>query len=210
MKKQILTIACCAALLSISSIAYSAEGLYMSGNVGLAMANDSDVTDSDVPGLTLNFESDSGFAFAGAIGNSFSNYVRLEAEIAYQKNDMDKVGLLGVSVPINGDTSSTALLFNGYFDFINKSAFTPYISGGLGFANVDVSAITVPGLGTLTSSDDDTVFAYQFGVGVGYAVNDKVTIDVKYRYFGTADLEFDTTEVEYSSHNIYAGIRFNL
>jgi opacity protein-like surface antigen len=212
MKKQILTIACCATLLSVSSIAYSAEGLYMNGNLGLAIANDSDVTDSEVPGLELTFESDSGFAFAGAIGNSFSNYVRLEAEIAYQKNDLDKVSISGLagSAAIGGDTSSTALLLNGYFDFINKSAFTPFISGGMGFANVDISAITVPGIGPITSSGDDTAFAYQFGVGVGYAVNDKVTIDVKYRYFGTADLEFDTTEVEYSSHNIYAGIRFNL
>ncbi|MBV5305362.1 MAG: porin family protein [Desulfobulbaceae bacterium] len=210
MKKQILTIACCAALLSVSSIAYSAEGLYMSGNVGLAIANDSDVTDPALSGFEMNFESDSGVAFSGAIGNSFSNYVRLEAEIAYQKNDMDKASILGFGFPINGDTSSTALLFNGYFDFVNKSAFTPYISGGMGFANVDISDTSIPGFGPFTSSGDDTVFAYQFGVGLGYAVNDKVTLDLKYRYFGTADLEIDTTEVEYSSHNIYAGIRFNL
>ena len=32
---------------------------------------------------------------------------------------------------------------------------------------------------------------------------------IKYRYFATSDPEFDGTEVEYASHNIYAGIRLN-
>ena len=45
------------------------------------------------------------------------------------------------------------------------------------------------------------------GAGVDYAVNEKITIDFKYRYLGTSDPEFDTTTVEYSSHNFYAGIR---
>lgn len=213
MKKTILTIACCATLLSISSVAYSAEGPYVSGNLGLAMASDSDVTDSTEPGVTMTFESDSGLALSGAIGMGFSNNVRLEAEVAYQKNDLDKVnasivGLGSATLDMGGDTSSTALLVNGYYDFVNSSAFTPFIGAGLGLANVDLSpSFTFPGYGTISDSSDDTVFAYQFGAGVNYAVNEKISFDVKYRYFGTADIDIETTTIEYSSHNIYAGIR---
>lgn len=207
MKKNILMIAGCAMLLSFSSIAYSAEGPYVSGNLGLAIASDSDMTDSTDPGITIDVQSDSGLAFGVAAGYAFGNNTRIEGEIAYQKNDLDKASLLGVDVDLTGDTSSLALLLNGYYDFANESRFTPFIGAGIGFAKVEFNDFNVPGSGVPSSSDDDTVFSYQLGAGVGYAVNDKITLDVKYRYMGTSDPEFDTTTVEYSSHNFYAGIR---
>lgn len=207
MKKNILMITGCSILLSISSIAYSAEGPYVSGNLGIAIPSDSEVTDSTVPGITLDIESDSGLAVGGAVGYDFGNNTRLEGEIAYQKNDLDKASLLGVDVALTGDTSSLALLLNGYYDFANESAFTPFISAGLGFAQVEINDFNVPGSGLPSESDDDTVFAYQVGAGVGYAVNEKITVDVKYRYFATSDLDIDTTTVEYSGHIFFAGIR---
>jgi len=191
----------------IFPIASSAKGPYVSGNLGLAMLSDSDITDSTVPGITLDIESDTGLALGVAAGYDFGNNIRIEGEIAYQKNDLDKASLLGVDVDLTGDTSSLALLFNGYYDFANESAFTPFISAGLGIAKVEVNDFNVPGSGLPDSNDDDTVFAYQVGAGVGYAVNKKVTLDVKYRYFRTSDPDFDTATAEYSSHNLYAGIR---
>jgi opacity protein-like surface antigen len=204
MKKKTLTIACCAALLSISSVAYSAAGPYVSGNVGLAIANDSDVT--LVPGITVDVESDSGLALGAAAGYAFEFNTRVEAEIVYQKNDLDEINIFGLDLDLSGDTSSTALLFNGYYDFNNASAFTPFIGAGIGVANVEVNDFNILGLGGLPD-DDDTVFAYQVGAGVAYAINENIDIDVKYRYFATSDPEFDITEIEYSSHNIYAGVR---
>ena len=217
MKKKFLSIACCATLLSITSIAYSATGPYVSGNLGIAMASDSDwsnpALDSILPGTRMTLKSDSGLAFSGAIGGGLSNNVRLEAEVAYQKNDLDRANVSiprvgSATVGMGGDTSSTALLVNGYFDFVNSSAFTPFIGAGLGFANVGVSpSFTYSGYGTTSGSADETVFAYQLGAGVNYAINEKISFDVKYRYFRTSDPEFNTTTIEYSSHNIYAGIR---
>lgn len=208
MKKKISTIACCAMLLSISTIAYSAEGPYVNANLGLAIPTDSDMTDSTLPAITIDIEADTGLALGVAAGYDFGIYnVRLECEIAYQKNDLDKASLWGVDVDLTGDTSSLALLVNGYYDFANDSAFTPFISAGLGFAKVEVNDLNVPGSGIPSYSDDDTVFAYQVGAGVGYAVNEKVSVDVKYRYCATSDPEFDTTEIEYSGHNLYAGVR---
>jgi len=217
MKIKLLTIACCATILSISTIANSAEGPYVSGNLGLAIPSDSDI-DSGLKGIGLTLESDEGLAFGAAIGQEFTGNIRLEAEIAYQENDLDKakvsvLGLGSADLEITGDTSSLALLLNGYYDFKNESAFTPFICGGVGMAKVDVSGITVtvPGWwsGPVTTSDDDTVFAYQIGAGLGYAVNEKVSLDVKYRYFGTSDPEFELATAEYSSHNVYAGIRIS-
>jgi len=207
MKKAVLIAAGCTMLLSISSIAYSTEGIYVSGNLGLAIVNDSDVTDSTVPGETLKFESDMGYALGGAIGYDFGNF-RIEGEIAYQKNDLDRVKAPGVSADATGDTSSLAGLLNGYCDFNNTSPFTPYISGGVGVAKVEINDFNIPGSGMSNVNDDNTVFAYQVGAGVAYTINENLCFDVKYRYFGTSDQEFATTDFEYSSNNFYAGLRY--
>ena len=206
MKKTFFMITGCAMLLSISSITYSA-GPYVSGNLGVSMPSNSYITDSTIPGGKMNIESHSGLALGVAVGYGFANNTRIEGEIAYTKNDLNEASLLGVDVDLTGDTSSLALLLNGYYDFTNESQFTTSITAGLGVANVELNDFNVPGSGLPSTNDDDTVFAYQVGLGVGYAVNEKVIVDVKYRYFGTSDLQFDTAEAEYSGQVVYAGTR---
>jgi opacity protein-like surface antigen len=208
MKKNILLIIGCAIILSISSIAYSAEGVYVSANLGLALANDSDLSDSTGTG-TMEF--DPGISGGVAAGYDFG-CPRIEGEIVYQRNNLD---MMSVSVPgigsgslaVTGDVTSTAFLINGYYDFKNNSSVTPFIGGGFGMAKVEASAITVPGFGTISSSVDDTVFAYQVGAGLGFAVNEKLSIDLKYRFLGTSDPNFEGTTVTYSTNNFYAGLR---
>lgn len=207
MKKHILFAVCTVFLLSVSTICYSA-GPYVSGNLGLAIARDSDVTDSTMPGVTLEIESDTGLALGGAIGYDFDSF-RVEGEVAYQRNNLDKGTLLGSSVNLDGYTSSLAFLLNGYWDFVNSTPFTPFISGGLGVASVKINDFNVSGSGDPDESDSDTVFAYQIGAGVAYALDSNISIDLKYRYFATSDPDFDTSEAEYSSHNFYIGVRFN-
>jgi len=209
MKTNILIIVCSATLLLGNSIAYSAEGPYLSANIGMAIPNDSDVVDSDMPGVPLEIESDNGLAIAGAFGYGFNKNIRLEAEIQYVKHDLDKVNVLGSNLDINGDFSSLAMLLNGYYDFANESAFTPFISAGLGFSKLDASDTSIPGMGSLSSSDDDTVFAYQFSAGVSYAVTQKFAVDGKYRYFATSDPQLDVLEPEVSGNLLTLGVTFS-
>jgi len=204
MKKIILLLLNCLIVFSFFTTAY-ATGPYVSGNIGLALLTDSDLTDSTAPGVTIELESDMGVALGIALGYSFSNNTRIEGELTYQMNDIDQENMIGVGLAAAGDTSALAFLLNGYYDFVSNSKWTPFISAGIGIAKIEVDDFSV--FGTLIGSDDDTVLAYQVGAGVGYAVNEKVTIDLKYRYFGTSDPKFGTTEAEYSSHNFYFGIR---
>jgi opacity protein-like surface antigen len=208
MKKNLLIIFVFVLAFHLSTPVYSAEGLYVSGNFGFAMASDSDLTDSTVPGVTVNTEFDTGPALGAALGYDFNRF-RVEGEISYQKNDVDKIGALGVFFDATGDATAISFLINGYFDFVNSSAFTPYISAGLGYAQVEFNDLSISGSGFPGSSDDDSVFAYQIGIGVGYALSEKVTIDVKYRYFGTEDSEYGTTKAEFASNNILFGVRVN-
>ncbi len=209
MKKNIFIITGCTMLLSISSVAYSATGPYLSVNVGVAIPEDSDITDSELPGMTMDLESDEGLAVGVAVGYSFPCNMRIEGEFAYQENDLDKVSLYGIDADLTGDTSSSSFLVNGYYDFKNTSAFTPFIGGGIGMAKVEINDLNSPGSGDPDVSDDDTVFAYQIGAGVAYTITEQVSLDVKYRYFGTSDPELGGSDVEYSSHNLYAGIRIS-
>jgi opacity protein-like surface antigen len=206
MSKYLLITFVCILVFFFSAPVYSAEGLYVSGNFGFAMASDSDLTDSTVPGVTVNTEFDTGLAFAAALGYDFNRF-RAEGEISYQKNDIDKIDSPGVILDATGDAKALSFLINGYYNFINSSAFTPYISAGIGFAQVEFNNLNIASLGFSGSNDEDTVFAYQIGIGVGYAVTEKVTIDVKYRYFGTEDSEYDTTEAEFASNNFLFGVR---
>ena len=208
MKKNLLIIFVCVLTFFFSAHVCSADGLYVSGNLGFAMASDSDLTDSTVPGITINTEFDTGLAFGAALGYDFNRF-RVEGEISYQKNDVDKIGAQGVFFDATGDATALSFLINGYYDFKNRSAFTPFISAGLGFAQVEFNDIDISGLGFSGSSDSDTVFAYQIGMGIGYAITEKVTIDVKYRYLGTEDSEYDTTKAEFASNNFLFGVRIN-
>lgn len=208
MKKCLILGVCSVASVLIMEPALADDGLYLGANIGVAMLSDSDVADPGLEGIPVELSYDTGWKIGAALGYRLSSF-RVEGEISYQENDIDQTKIMGIDLESRGDVSGVAFLVNGYYDFNNATAFTPYISAGLGYANVEVNDYNVVGSGVPGLSDDDSVFAYQFGAGVGYAVNEKVIIDLKYRYFATSDPEFDTTEVEVASHDIILGMRYN-
>jgi len=178
--------------------AMAAEGPYLSGNLGFTMPTDSDVSDGGVSG---EIKYDAGYALGAALGLNFGAG-RLEAEIGYKVADIDEVSANGFgSASVNGDLSVLSLMGNGYLDFNVSPTVKPFVMAGIGMANVTLDS------NDLGVDDDDTVFAYQAGAGVGFALNNKVTLDLSYRYMGTQDPEIDGTDVEYGSHNILAGVR---
>ncbi|MBW2483983.1 MAG: porin family protein [Deltaproteobacteria bacterium] len=205
MKKIIFGLIGCL-FLAMPAISLGETGMYGSFNAGFAMPVDGDMT---LPGTgSVELEYDTSFTVGGAIGYMVENY-RLEGEVAYQNNEVDSIeGFslpldLGIGILNSMEVSVLTFLANGYYDFDTGSAFTPLITAGLGFARIE-GEMTVDGL---SGDEDDTVFAYQLGVGAGYAVSETVSLDCKYRYLGTADPDFDGVEIEVASHNITVGIR---
>jgi len=199
-----LLVVCWVLVLLFPAFAFGADGMYVGGNIGLALASDSDITISDEPGIRPCLELDAGLNLAAVLGYGFGD-MRLEGEIGWQKNDADKVTLAGDEAKVGGDISILSFLLNGYYDFNNSTAFTPFVSGGIGFAKLDADLQSAAA--EVYISEDDTVFAYQIGIGIAYAVSETVAIDAKYRFFGTADPEFGTVEAEVQSHNFMLGIR---
>ncbi len=209
MKKNKLIVFCCLVSIFFPAIVFGANGLYLGANFGVVLLDDSDVTDSTMPfDMGMEFSFDPGWTIGAAVGYQINNF-RVEGEISYEQCDVDQTTALGVSFDSTGDVTGTAFMLNGYYDFKNESAFIPYVGAGLGYANVEINDYNIPGSGVADYSADDSVFAYQFGVGIGYAINEKVTLDLKYRYFATDDPEFDTSEVEISGQKICLGVKYN-
>ncbi len=90
---------------------------------------------------------------------------------------------------------------NGYYDFDTESEIIPYLMAGAGVADVNVSWAT----------DNATSFVWQFGAGVGFKVDNNITLDLGYRYIRTAGLECPnqpTIDVSWHSQQIMAGVRY--
>lgn len=203
--KTICSIAGTAAILALAATANAAQGLYLGGKLGVAIPAGSDFSDS---GYTLDVDMDSGIAPALALGYDFGNNMRLEGELAYQRNDINSVEVLGIVLSAAGDATATTLGVNGYYDFNNEGALTPFITLGLGVAQVEVNNFET--YYTYPVSGDDTVLTYKLGAGLGYAVSEKLNLDITYRYNGFSDPQFGGTSATYSSHNIYLGLRIAL
>ena len=170
-----------------------------------------------------DLEMDSGMGFAAAIGYGAPIGLRGEIELSYRSADWDQLSGLklssggqsvsfDVTAPVEGSTTATSLMANGYVTFEAWEQFRPYFGGGIGMAQIDASVdeqtYTVDGTDYTVpkASSDDTVVAYQIMLGVAYPLGDSAEARLGYRYFGTGEAEFDGFKAGLSSHNVEAGI----
>lgn len=142
--------------------------------------------------------------------------------------------------PISSKSSVTnvySFLTNGYYDFTNSSKWTPSVGIGIGLAWVNSNSKT--GNATLVVDDPVTplfetafvnqyspainsaAFAWQVKAALAYRSNDKSSLVVQYRLFGTSQLQAQKSNItsnpgtanqtmfEISPHNI-AGLLTNV
>ena len=86
-------------------------------------------------------------------------------------------------------SKESVLTANLYYDFINKTKFTPYVMSGVGLlkekdkidytTKVDVVEPFGRSIGSVKKTS--TSFVYQVGVGAGYELSDKVLLDLGYK-----------------------------
>jgi len=195
MKKIILGLICCLVLI-LPTMSLGA-GLYGAVGVGAVWVADSDVTVDGVFDGTAEF--DTGYTVGAALGYMKEQY-RMEGEISYMASDMDTYA----GFPADAEIDALTFLANGYYDFNVGGPMKPYITAGIGASRIEISE---PGF----SDEDDTVFAYQIGFGVGYELSETLILDARYRFISGQDMEFSeggsTVEVEIASHNLTVGVR---
>jgi opacity protein-like surface antigen len=208
---------------TISSAMPPRPGPYVSGFIGVSLPVDMDVTSTQYgPGVkTFNdrIEFDPGINIGGSGGFDFG-FLRIEGELSYKNSEMssitEKISQTSFA-NVDGRVGAFAMMGNVFLDLRNPSPVTPYIGGGVGFATLHLSDTfrTETNTGYRTrvyESDDDTVFAYQVGAGLEIAFTKMLSLDIGYRYFGTAKAKFNrntdtATELKFESHNASVGLR---
>lgn len=167
---------------------------------------DSDLFDGRLAGGRGELETDGGFGITGALGYAYGNGLRVEVEIGYRQNDLDRISVGGFGTtatgPVNGEISALSGMANVYYDYPINGGLIPYIGGGIGAASVDIDSTA------LAADDSETAFAYQFMGGLRYPLNERLAVRVGYRFFTTEDVELQNTDVEYISHNVEVGLTY--
>lgn len=240
MRKQIKVILALLLVILSPSIVIGATGSYMNIQVGVSILenmtlirNDTIViSDTPVSGnlgapslptplprsneFSVETRYENGVRLSGLYGYDFG-LLRLAGEISYAKSKVQHrydYSLLFVDVDdpwveeqdryqeVSQEISALSLMANGYYDFENRTGFTPYLMGGIGAVKIDVDG----GL----ASGDDTVMAYQIGVGISAELSEYIWLDIGYSYFSTEKAKFGSgsfrASTKYKSQNFSAAI----
>jgi opacity protein-like surface antigen len=204
---------------SLSAAAAGRPGPYFSGFLGTSFARDVTVSGYD-SFYNTSFNDQVTFdpgVYVGGTGGYDFGFLRLEGELSYRNAKLDTVTDSGGNRyrNVDGDLGAFATMFNIFFDMHNASRVTPYLGGGIGFANLHLSNTTAfnnAGKLTLYDRSNDTVFASQVGAGMDIAINSRYSLDIGYRYFITdkAKLEgdFTSSNLRFESHNAMVGFKF--
>ena len=210
LKKRLLgTGAIVGAALLLAAPAVAQEGSYVGIHGGTNYLMDSDLEGAGVFQVS---EFDIGFAVGGVVGYKWKSGLRAEAEVTYRKNELDKLDLGFTTIPASdGDRDSLVFMANGFYDIDIGSKFMPYLGGGVGFAHISINDASI--FGVTLADDSDTVFAFQLGGGVNFALSPRVSFSLDYRYLHALDPEFDdefggSFEAEYQNHTVMVTVRF--
>ncbi len=185
MNRAILTLVALLVLSSASAPVFALEHDYFGASIGLNLAQDSSLDYRD-QSQAFDTPFDPGLSLSAFFGHDYGNQVRFEGEVGYRSNTVEKFESAGTNLGADGDLTLYSLLFNVFWDIKTTTRLTPYLGGGLGGAFVVLDA--EPNFSTVSFDDDDTVFAYQVGVGAGYEVNSNLTVDFGYRFFSAPTL----------------------
>lgn len=133
------------------------------------------------------------------------------------KQRLEQGTIQGSPHPLTGDFQALTFKVNAFYDIDLGFAWKPYVGGGIGVTkiSVDVSSGTT---GALLVDDNETVFSYQVGGGVGYEFplpeDRSITVSLDYRYFdageptftgATSRLDFDAS---ISGNYVGVGLRY--
>lgn len=197
------------------------KGAYVAAHLNISIPDKSQVSGQSAPGAAsssdrLTLDNSIGTTLAG--GYDFG-LLRLEGEVGFRQSKVSSVSRNGnAQYDSDGNLSVFSTMANCYVDFHNSSRFTPYLVGGVGVAVLGLENIygTDTGSGNaskLYHTNNDAVFAYQAGAGLGYAINRHFSVDVGYRYFGTSNGSLNNdypkaSGLKYHSHDIVAGVKY--
>jgi opacity protein-like surface antigen len=127
------------------------------------------------------------------------------------------IGDLGVSVADlvadgQGEIDTISIFFNGYYDFQNESAFTPYVGFGLGYSDTEIKFMPS---GVSVLEDSDSYLSYQLILGAAYELTETIELFASYRNRNGGDVKGISSlldaelEVDTSGNVFEMGLRYH-
>lgn len=181
--------------------AFASEGIqtadygkfYVGLGAGIVIPQDTNVSASGaVNGSgTLSYKNNA--SIMGMAGYRLNNYLTGEAELAYSSLDYDSVsgtltggGLSGSGcVNVNGHVNAIVGLANAIVTPLGNKDISPYLGGGIGFANTN-STINSLSSGGVTVADNtnnsETNLALDAIAGVNFRIADHFSLGGRYQY----------------------------
>jgi OmpA-OmpF porin, OOP family len=182
-------------LLADPALARPDTGFYLEGNLGYSHPDSVDARDGAVKG---EVELGDTAVFGGALGYKFP-WFRLEANVSYRENDIDKVRVEGFDFNSNGDTKALVGLVNGIIDIDIDFPVRPYFGGGIGGAYLKLNT----GSGMPFEIDDNTgTFAWDLLAGLGWDVTESVALTITYRYLRLEGTDFSASVAGVDDGNV--------
>ncbi|HEV2559244.1 MAG TPA: porin family protein [Microvirga sp.] len=209
-------------------------GLYFMSRTGIGSVDD---TSFALGGGSVGVrnEYEAGTTSFVALGYSFGPVLggltpRVEVEGMYGTFSIDTHTVNGTQVPSIdsfGDLRSLGAFGSAYLDFnlgtlfgSGLSAITPFVGGGIGFAQVELRKQGISATGVVID-DEDAQVAYHLSAGVGISLSglgfgnalfDRTTLELGYRHLQVQDLEFTardgtTSETDVTKNLFTVGVR---
>ena len=179
--------------------AASPSGAYVSADIGGVEMSNGDFSNY--------YNYNSGMTLLGAVGYGFKNNCRIEGEVGYQTNYNKNYYWINV----NRNISVTSFLANGYYDIPVFGTAQPYVTAGVGVADVNTGSLAMRGGRPDLPSINETALAYQVGFGVTIPLSSNIKLDARYRYFATnvtVDTVFENNRL--SSNSVLLGLKIGI
>lgn len=208
----------------------SGSGAYVAARIAGAFTQDTDFDLTVVPTNIVNDYKSVGFGGALAIGYAFDfglGAVRGELETGLMSQEIESHTLAAIATTLSdplafGTTEIVYGMVNAAVDFDAGMGFKPFVAGGIGLAEVNfknhgvtlAAPVGVLGPGNVTAMNDrDTGLAWHVGGGVGYEIDQNITLEASYRYFGVNEVELTAVDGTVSSvpirqHQAMLGVRY--
>ena len=162
------------------------------------------------------FDFKNGYAAGGAVGMHFLPNLRTEFELSYRSNKVSSYyeGTDATNLMTDGDAmSALALMANFWGDIPVTDNLSLHLGGGIGAAQLHLSAEDIDDGGSRCINDKDWELAGQVGAGVSYQIIQDLKINIDYRFFATGNGEFkDDLEAKgpYRNQTLLVGLTFGL
>lgn len=189
-KKQIPTIA--TVLLLVQPPLVLAENntaesyWYLAGSLGTGTFRDVELVSGGSPhALNLDNDVTGGIALGYRFKPLSSTRYRTEIELWGFRPGIDQYNGTAISADSGSSVNITALMNNGFINFMDSSQLSPYIGAGIGIASVEIDAVT-------TNQRDDFVWSYQLLAGLDYKLEtiSNLNLSIGYRLFYMQDAKY--------------------